>query len=78
MTALSAAGGKTILGELLGNLAGPFAMAGDARIAISSVEYDSRRVRTGSLFVAVEGFSSDGHGFYRRGRGGRSLRRDSC
>ena len=30
---------------------------------ISSVEYDSRKVSKGSLFVAVEGFSVDGHNF---------------
>ena len=30
---------------------------------ITSVEYDSRKVKEGSLFVAVKGFGSDGHTF---------------
>ena len=30
-------------------------------ISVSSVEYDSRKVTEGSLFIAVEGFESDGH-----------------
>jgi UDP-N-acetylmuramoyl-L-alanyl-D-glutamate--2,6-diaminopimelate ligase len=32
---------------------------------VSSVEYDSRKVKKGSLFIAVEGFTSDGHRFVR-------------
>ncbi|MBP7584953.1 MAG: UDP-N-acetylmuramoyl-L-alanyl-D-glutamate--2,6-diaminopimelate ligase [Spirochaetes bacterium] len=36
-------------------------VAGDRNISVSSVEYDSRKVMAGSLFVAVEGFSQDGH-----------------
>jgi len=35
--------------------------AGSGATEISSVEYDSRNVRKGSLFVAIEGFKSDGH-----------------
>jgi len=34
-----------------------------ADIEIVSVEYDSRNIRKGSLFVAVEGFVADGHDF---------------
>lgn len=34
-----------------------------ADIEIVSVEYDSRNVREGSLFIAVEGFVADGHDF---------------
>ncbi len=30
-------------------------------VGVSSVEYDSRRARPGSLFVAVEGYATDGH-----------------
>ncbi|MCL2155182.1 MAG: UDP-N-acetylmuramoyl-L-alanyl-D-glutamate--2,6-diaminopimelate ligase [Leptospirales bacterium] len=30
---------------------------------VTSIEYDSRKVAYGSLFVAVEGFESDGHSF---------------
>ena len=37
--------------------------SGDPAVEISSVEYDSRHVKKGSLFVAVEGFTSDGHRF---------------
>jgi UDP-N-acetylmuramyl tripeptide synthase len=32
-------------------------------IEIVSIEYDSRKVRKGSLFVAVEGFAVDGHSY---------------
>jgi UDP-N-acetylmuramoyl-L-alanyl-D-glutamate--2,6-diaminopimelate ligase len=34
-----------------------------ADVLVSSVEYDSRRVAPGALFVAVRGFVSDGHAF---------------
>ncbi|KAF0091444.1 MAG: UDP-N-acetylmuramoyl-L-alanyl-D-glutamate--2 6-diaminopimelate ligase [Fusobacteria bacterium] len=34
---------------------------GDTNIDISSVEYDSRKVTTGSLFVAIKGYETDGH-----------------
>ena len=37
------------------------AQAGDA--AVSGVEYDSRRVQPGCLFVAMQGESSDGNAF---------------
>ncbi len=30
---------------------------------VTSVEYDSRKVKKGSFFIAVEGFASDGHRF---------------
>lgn len=30
-------------------------------IEITSIEYDSRKVKEGSLFVAIEGFETDGH-----------------
>jgi UDP-N-acetylmuramoyl-L-alanyl-D-glutamate--2,6-diaminopimelate ligase len=36
---------------------------GDADVAISSIEYDSRAVRPGALFVAVRGLTVDGHAF---------------
>ena len=32
-------------------------------VDVTSVEYDSRNVRPGSLFIAVEGFQSDGHAY---------------
>lgn len=37
--------------------------AGTAATDITGVEYDSRKVRPGSLFVAVEGLVADGHQF---------------
>ncbi len=30
---------------------------------ISNIEFDSRKVKSGSLFVAMKGYNSDGHGF---------------
>lgn len=47
-----------------GNLAYPVSTS--EGVVISSVEYDSRRVQRGSLFVAVQGFQSDGHEFVRK------------
>jgi UDP-N-acetylmuramoyl-L-alanyl-D-glutamate--2,6-diaminopimelate ligase len=32
-------------------------------VALTSIEYDSRKVRQGSLFVALRGLVSDGHDF---------------
>lgn len=37
--------------------------AGDYAIPVSGIAYDSRQVEPGFLFVAVEGFSTDGHQF---------------
>ena len=36
---------------------------GERNISISNIEFDSRKVTTGSLFVAVKGYKSDGHDF---------------
>ena len=38
-------------------------VAGSGRVPIHEVTHDSRRVRPGSLFVAVRGFNADGHDF---------------
>jgi UDP-N-acetylmuramoyl-L-alanyl-D-glutamate--2,6-diaminopimelate ligase len=38
-------------------------LAGDKNTVISGVEFDSRKVTPGSLFVAVKGYKSDGHEF---------------
>jgi len=38
-------------------------ISGDLEKEITSVEYDSRKVTTGSLFVCVKGFTVDGHTF---------------
>lgn len=39
------------------------ATAGDMEIKVSKVEFDSRQVASGDLFVAVRGTRSDGHNF---------------
>jgi UDP-N-acetylmuramoyl-L-alanyl-D-glutamate--2,6-diaminopimelate ligase len=41
-------------------------LIGDAEVEIGSIEYDSRAVREGSLFVAVPGFKVDGHAYLGR------------
>ncbi len=38
-------------------------LTGDRNRSISSIEFDSRKVTGGSLFVAVRGYNSDGHDF---------------
>lgn len=38
-------------------------IAGDLTKEITSVEYDSRKVTGGSLFICVQGFTVDGHSF---------------
>ncbi len=45
----------------LAALAAPFAIRGDAGVAIDDITEDSRQVSAGSLFVAVAGASDDGH-----------------
>ena len=39
-------------------------LTGDTDMLISNIEFDSRKVITGSVFVAIKGYSSDGHDFY--------------
>lgn len=41
-------------------------LIGDGGVEITSIEYDSRAVRAGSLFVAVPGFTVDGHAYLGR------------
>lgn len=36
---------------------------GDVETEITSMEYDSRKVQKGSLFICIKGFQSDGHDF---------------
>src|SRR3979490_1343826 len=50
---------------------------GNGDVEITGIAYDSRRVKAGDLFVAVEGLLADGHPFLRdpitRGRAGAPL-----
>lgn len=41
-------------------------VCGDLKKRITSVEYDSRKVADGSMFVAIKGFTSDGHDFIEK------------
>jgi UDP-N-acetylmuramoyl-L-alanyl-D-glutamate--2,6-diaminopimelate ligase len=38
-------------------------VAGSTDVAISAVQFDSRKVKDGSLFIAVKGLTTDGHKF---------------
>jgi len=38
-------------------------MVGDPRVPVSGIAYDSRRVRSGNVFVALRGATADGHDF---------------
>lgn len=49
--------------EASGGLLKP--VRGDEQVEFTSIEYDSRKVCGGSLFVAVEGYEVDGHKFVK-------------
>lgn len=56
------------LGELVRELEGrdmlrTLLSAGDASVAVSGVDFDSREVEAGHVFVAIPGAESDGHDF---------------
>jgi len=55
---LLAACGVPVAGDVAGDAAGDV-----AGTVVSSIEYDSRRVEPGALFVAIWGFVTDGHAF---------------
>ncbi|HAW15509.1 MAG TPA: UDP-N-acetylmuramoyl-L-alanyl-D-glutamate--2,6-diaminopimelate ligase, partial [Clostridiales bacterium] len=38
-------------------------ICGDGKKKITAVEYDSRKIVPGALFIAVKGFTSDGHDY---------------
>jgi UDP-N-acetylmuramoyl-L-alanyl-D-glutamate--2,6-diaminopimelate ligase len=58
--------GHVKLSDLLQALRGGADMVyGDRDREISSVEYNSKRVTRNALFVAIEGFQSDGHAYIR-------------
>ena len=52
------------LGDLVQGAPGA-RLEGDGEVDVSGVEYDSRRVKPGDLFVAVHGLHADGHVFLR-------------
>ena len=41
-------------------------ISGETDLNISSIEYDSRKIKDGSLFVAIRGLSDDGHKFLKK------------
>jgi UDP-N-acetylmuramoyl-L-alanyl-D-glutamate--2,6-diaminopimelate ligase len=51
------------LGELAGILKNASAPSPNRDVEVSDIAHDSRKVKPGSLFVAVRGFHSDGHRF---------------
>ena len=55
--------GERSLGSLLSELQGARLVRGDANAQVATVEHDSRRAGPGTLFVAVPGFTVDGHQF---------------
>ncbi len=48
---------------LVAALEGAELLRGDPGVVLSAVEYDSRQVGTGGLFVAIKGFNTDGHNY---------------
>ena len=47
------------------NFEGFRVITGNKDAEVTSVEFDSRKIKEGSLFVAVKGFTSDGHTFIK-------------
>ena len=41
-------------------------LRGDLNTEVSSIEYDSRKVGAGSMFVAIKGFKTDGHEYIEK------------
>lgn len=52
-----------VLASLVAAMPGAEIVRGDGDAVVESVEHDSRRVAPGALFVAVPGFTVDGHAF---------------
>ncbi|MCK4632825.1 MAG: UDP-N-acetylmuramyl-tripeptide synthetase, partial [candidate division Zixibacteria bacterium] len=52
------------LGELIAEIDGA-KLDGNADVEISRIEYDSRHIDEGCLFVAIKGFQSDGYDFVK-------------
>ena len=38
-------------------------LKGNLDVSINSINYDSRKVKDGDMFVCIKGFKSDGHNF---------------
>lgn len=57
-----------LLSEILGNEEYRV-ISGSDSCDVTSVEYDSRKIQAGSLFVAIIGFTSDGHSFIKQAVG---------
>ena len=54
-----------VLAPLVSEIAGAELVRGPADVVVESVEHDSRSAGPGALFVAVPGFTVDGHAFLR-------------
>ncbi len=52
-----------VLASLIEEIPGAELVRGDGDVVIEHVEHDSRRVESGALFVAIPGFTVDGHAF---------------
>jgi UDP-N-acetylmuramoyl-L-alanyl-D-glutamate--2,6-diaminopimelate ligase len=46
---------------------------GDSSQPVTGVEYDSRKVRPGAVFVAMKGGSTDGNRYVEKARAGRPI-----
>ncbi len=55
--------GLRTLGSLLAELPGGRLLRGSPDITVDTIEHDSRQAKPGTLFVAVPGFTVDGHRF---------------
>src|SRR6188472_3364339 len=54
------------LASLLTELPGARLVRGSGSLGVDSFEFDSRRAGPGSLFIAVPGFTTDGHSYLRQ------------